>query len=62
MESYSVLIRGSTDTFQVERIIHVQVDPEQRLAVVVEYLAVEFFVIFVAALVRVLAPKRVNIA
>ena len=39
------------DTFEVERIVHVQVDPEQRLAVVVEDFAVEFFIILIAALV-----------
>lgn len=42
-----VLIRAEVeDTFEVERIVHhVQVDPEQRLAVVVEDFAVEFFII-----------------
>ena len=35
MESYSVLIFGKVeDTLQVERIVHVQMDPEQRLLVI----------------------------
>lgn len=54
--------REVEDTFEVERIVHVQVDPEQRLAVVVEDFAVEFFIILIAALVWMFGPQRVDIA
>jgi len=37
------------------------VDPEQRLAVVVEDFAVEFFIILIAALVWMFGPQRVDI-
>ena len=37
-------------------------DPEQRLAVVVEDFAVEFFIILIAALVWMFGPQRVDIA
>ena len=36
-------------------------DPEQRLAVVVEDFAVEFFIILIAALVWMFGPQRVDI-
>ena len=37
-------------------------DPEQRLFIIVKHLAVEFFIIFLAALIRMFCPKRLCIA
>ena len=61
MDLLGVDTREVEDTFEVERIVHVQVDPEQRLAVVVEDFAVEFFIILIAALVWMFGPQRVDI-
>ena len=36
-------------------------DPEQGLAVIVEYFAVKFLVVFIAALVRVFCPERLSV-
>ena len=54
-------LREIQDTFQVERVIHVQMDPEQRLLVVHEYLAVEFLVFLICAAVRMLHPQRLRV-
>ena len=49
------------NTFQVKRIIHVQVDPEQWLFVIHKYLTVEFFIILIRALIRMFHPQRIRI-
>ena len=48
-------------TLHSARVIHVEVDPEQRLAEVVEGIAVEFLVFFVRYLARRLQPERLSV-
>ena len=54
-------LREVEDTLQVKGIIHVQVNPEQRLLVVVEYLAVELLILLLGALAGCLVPEGIDI-
>ena len=54
-------LREIQNTFQVKRIIHVQMDPEQWLFVIHKYLTVKLFIFFVCALIRMFHPKRLCI-
>ena len=49
------------DTLEIEGIIHVQVDPEQGLLVILEDLSVEFLVLFVGAVFGILAPEGMDL-
>ena len=53
--------REVEDSLEVERVVGVQVDVEERLAVIVKYLAVELRVFLVGAFGRVLLPERVDV-
>ena len=57
----SVDFREVQDSLHVERIIHVQMDPEQGLAVIIEHLAVEILVLVIGALTWCLLPERMDI-
>ena len=58
---FCVDLREVQDTFEVERIIHVQMDPEQWLLVIHKYFTVEILVILVAAFIRMSHPQRIRI-
>ena len=46
------------NSLQVKRIIHVQMNPEQRLLVIMEYLAVKFQILLFGTVVGVFRPQR----
>src|SRR5699024_2454351 len=54
--------REIQDSFQVKRIIHIQMDPEQWLLIIQENLAVKFLIILIAALIRMFCPQWMDIA
>ena len=54
--------REVQDSFQVKRVIHVQMDPEQRLLVIQEHVPVEFFILLFRALRRLFGPQRMCVA
>ena len=54
--------REIQDSLQAERIIHIQMNPEQRLLVIQEYVAVEFLVLLVGAFAWLFGPQRMDIA
>ena len=54
-------LRKIQDALQVERIIHVQMDPEQRLLIVMEGRAVELAVLLVRALGRRMQKQREDV-
>ena len=58
---FQVDLREIQDALEVERIIHVQVDPEQGLLVIVEEPAVELLVFLLRAVFRRLLPQRMDI-
>ena len=53
--------REVQDSFEVERIVRIDVNPEQRVAVVVEHLAIESLVVIRCTLGWRLLPERVGI-
>ena len=55
-------LREIQDTLQIERVVHVQMDPEQRLLIIHKYLTVKFFILFIRALIWVFHPERLCIA
>ena len=54
-------LREVQNALQVERELRVQVNPEQRVVVVVEYVVVELPVFLVGALVGLLHPQRMHV-
>ena len=52
---------GAQPVFHIKRIIHIQMDPEQRLFVILEYLTVKFQILFLRTLVRMLRPERMGL-
>ena len=53
--------REIEDTLEVEGIVHVQMDPEERLLVIIENLAVEGFIFLFFTLVRMLGPQGMDL-
>ena len=49
------------DTLEIERIVHVQVDPEQGLFIILEDLSVEFLVFLIGAVFGILAPEGMDL-
>ena len=49
------------NALQAERIIHIQVDPEKRIVIIVECLAVKFLVFLFRAVLRVLQIQRLRV-
>ena len=54
-------LREIQNTLELERIIHVQVNPEQRIFVLVEHLAVELLIILVRAILRRAGVERLGV-
>ena len=54
-------LREVQNALQVERELRVQVNPEQRIVVIVEYIMIELLVFLVGALAGLLHPQRMHV-
>ena len=54
-------LREIKNALQVERIVHIEVDPEKRFFIIVEYLSVKCLIFVVRAVLGHLGPKRMDI-
>ena len=55
-------LRKIQNTFQIKGIIHIQMNPEQRLFVIVKYLTIKSPVLLLRAVVGMFQPQRTGIA
>ncbi len=57
----SLIFGEIEDALELKRIIHVQVNPEQRIVILVEHLAVELLVVLVRAVLRRTGIQRLGV-